>query len=170
MQFKNKPPTQGDHIDYHHHFHSIMLQMYAIKCYPGFWLIKSFSHRYRDLSRDYSNSRYEVGIKVPDPVCADRPYIGQKTKTSSNIGALLDSDSLLQVSSYQTPVNYSSAGRTLRRGNLIFVTKKCKTWSIDHHWLAFSRNFPKSWNCHKHGGGWGSGSEICFNSAIMAFV
>ena len=74
-------------IDYHHHFHSIMLQMFA-KCYPGFWLIKSFPYRYRDLSRDYSNSRYEVGIKVPDPDCADRPDDGRKTKTSWNIGAL----------------------------------------------------------------------------------
>jgi len=41
--------------------------------------------RYRDLSRDYSNSRYEV-------------------------------------TSYQTPVNYSAAGRTLRRGNSLEPT------------------------------------------------
>ena len=54
------------------------------------WVLadQSFSYRYRDLSRDYSNSRYEVGIKVPNPVCTDRPDIGQKTKTSWNIGAL----------------------------------------------------------------------------------
>jgi len=41
--------------------------------------------RYRDLSREYSNSRYEV-------------------------------------TSYQTPVNYSAAGRTLRRGNSLEPT------------------------------------------------
>jgi hypothetical protein len=41
--------------------------------------------RYRDVSRDYSNSRYEVN-------------------------------------SYQTPVNYSAAGRTLRRGNSLEPT------------------------------------------------
>jgi len=41
--------------------------------------------RYRDMSRDYSNSRYEV-------------------------------------TSYQTPVNYHSAGRSLRRGNSLEPT------------------------------------------------